>query len=83
MSNISIFKHKDVHAKVDYVKKLHEHVKARIEKKNENYVKQANKRRKKIVFEPGNWIWVNMRKERFISKESPNSRQEEMILLKC
>jgi len=46
------------------VKKLHEHVKAQIEKKNVNYAKQANKGRKKIVFELGDWIWVHMMKER-------------------
>ena len=34
-------------------------------KKNENYVNQDNKGRKKIVFELGDWIWVHMRKERF------------------
>jgi len=33
---------------------MHECVKTQIEKKNESYVKQANKGRKKIiVFEPG------------------------------
>jgi len=38
------------------VKKLHEHVKAQIGKKNESYAKQVNKGRKKIVFEPGDWV---------------------------
>ena len=39
MPDIFVFKHKDAHAKANYVKKLHEHVKAQIEKKNESYVK--------------------------------------------
>ncbi|GKV11018.1 hypothetical protein SLEP1_g22307 [Rubroshorea leprosula] len=28
-------------------------------------MKEANKGRKKVVFEPGDWVWVHMRKERF------------------
>jgi len=65
MLNIFVFKHKDAQAKVDHVKKLRERVKTQIEKKNENYVKQANKGRNKIIFEPGDWFGVCMRKERF------------------
>jgi len=65
MPNIYVFKHKDAQAKADYAKKLHERVKAQIETKNENYAKQANKGRKKIVFELSDWVWVHMRKERF------------------
>ena len=42
-----------------------EHVKAQIEKKIESYAKQAKKERKKVVFEPSDWVWVHMRKERF------------------
>ena len=53
MPNIFIFKHKGAQAKADYVKKFHECVKAQIVKKNGNYAKQVNERRKKIVFEPG------------------------------
>ncbi|XP_027348787.1 uncharacterized protein LOC113860563, partial [Abrus precatorius] len=60
-----VFKHKEGQAKADYVKKLHERVKNQIERKNESYAKQANKGRKKVIFEPGDWVWVHMRKERF------------------
>jgi len=35
------------------VRKLHEKVKAQIEIKVEGYSKQANKGRKKVIFEPG------------------------------
>ena len=52
MPNMSIFKHKDAHAKADYVRKLHEHVKAQTENKIESYAKKANKGRKEVVFEP-------------------------------
>ena len=65
LPNISDFKHKDAHAKVEYVKRLHEQVKAQIAKKNERYAKQANKNRKKMVLELGDWVWVHMRKEKF------------------
>lgn len=44
---------------------MHEQVKLQIEKKNEGYAKNANKGRKKVIFEPGDWVWVHMRKERF------------------
>jgi len=47
------------------VKRLHEQVKAQIPKKNESYAKKANKNRKEVVLEPGDWVWVHMRKERF------------------
>ena len=39
MPNISIFKHKEGQAKANYVKKLHEKVKAKIEKRNESYAR--------------------------------------------
>ena len=58
-------KHKDGQAKADYVKKLHEKVKEQIAKRNESYAKQANKGRKRVVFQPGDWVWVHMRNERF------------------
>lgn len=31
----------------------------------DQYAKYANKKRKKLVFAPGDWVWVHMRKERF------------------
>lgn len=62
------FKDKDGKAKAEYVRKLHEQVKAQIEKKTESYAKHANKGRKRMVFEPGDWVWVHMRKERFPSQ---------------
>ncbi|KAH9734748.1 Endonuclease [Citrus sinensis] len=35
------------------------------EKRTEQYANQANKGRKQVVFQPGDWVWVHMRKERF------------------
>ncbi|XP_065859834.1 uncharacterized protein [Euphorbia lathyris] len=51
--------------KAEMVLKLHEQVKQQLEKKNEHYAKQANKGRQCVLFEPGDWVWLHMRKERF------------------
>ena len=32
------------------------------------WAKHANKGRRKVVFEPGDWVWVHFRKERFPSQ---------------
>jgi len=52
-SNPQETQYKDAQAKVEYVKRLHDQVKAQIAKKNESYAKQANKNKKKVVHEPG------------------------------
>ncbi|XP_019435376.1 PREDICTED: uncharacterized protein LOC109341859 [Lupinus angustifolius] len=72
--NESILKHKDGWAKAEYVQQLHEQVKIQIEKKNASYAKQANKGRKQVLFEPGDWVWVHMRKERF-----PEQRKSKLL----
>ncbi|KAL6346533.1 hypothetical protein AAG906_000151 [Vitis piasezkii] len=50
---------------VEMVKKVHESVRKHIEKKNEQYATKANKGHRQVLFEPGDWVWVHMRKERF------------------
>uniref|UniRef100_A0A2N9IRB0 Reverse transcriptase domain-containing protein n=1 Tax=Fagus sylvatica TaxID=28930 RepID=A0A2N9IRB0_FAGSY len=55
----------DGQKKAEMVKKLHETVRQHIEKKNEQYVSKANKGRRQVIFELGDWVWVHMRKERF------------------
>ncbi|KAL9260331.1 Retrovirus-related Pol polyprotein from transposon 17.6-like protein [Drosera capensis] len=55
----------DGQAKADHIRKLHEQVRLNIERRTEAYAKQANKERKKVVFQPGDWVWLHMRKERF------------------
>lgn len=50
------------------MKKLHEQVRTQIEKVNELYKQRANKNRKKVVFHPGDLVWLHLRKERFPSK---------------
>ena len=51
--------------KVDFVKELHARVRSNIERKNEQYAKQANKGCLKVVFQPKVWVWVHKQKERF------------------
>ncbi|GKV11025.1 hypothetical protein SLEP1_g22314 [Rubroshorea leprosula] len=55
----------DGNKKAEVVKQLHERVRQNIERRTEQYAKQANKGCKKVVFEPGDWVGVHMRKERF------------------
>ena len=50
---------------LDGQKKLHDSVRQQIEKKNEQYANKANKGRRQVIFEPGDWVWVHLRKERF------------------
>jgi hypothetical protein len=49
----------------DLFKKIHEQARNNIEKMTKTYEKHANKGCKKIVFEPGQLVWVHLRKERF------------------
>ncbi|KAH9680244.1 hypothetical protein KPL71_026482 [Citrus sinensis] len=60
--------------KAEFFKQLHERTRQHIEKRTEQYVTQANKGRKQVVFQPGDWVWVHMRKERF-----PAQRRSKLI----
>jgi len=51
-SNPQETRHKDVHAKVEYVKILHDQVNAQIAKEDASSAEQANKNRKEVVLEP-------------------------------
>ncbi|XP_012840503.1 PREDICTED: uncharacterized protein LOC105960838 [Erythranthe guttata] len=51
--------------KAELVKQIHEKARLNMERRTEQYAKQANKGRRKLVFEPGDWVWMHMRKERF------------------
>ena len=61
--------------KADFVQGLHATVRANIERKNEQYARQANKGRRKVVFEPGDWVWVHLRKERFPEQRKSKLQQ--------
>ncbi|KAK8619587.1 hypothetical protein V6N13_135869 [Hibiscus sabdariffa] len=59
---------KDGRIKAESVKKLHQQVRDSIEKRTRQYEQQANKGRKRVTFEPGDWVWLHIRKERFPSQ---------------
>jgi hypothetical protein len=54
--------------KADFVKQIHEKARLNIERRTEQYATEANKGRHQLVFEPGDWVWLHMRKERFPAK---------------
>ena len=60
--------------KAEQVKQLHEKARMNIERRTEQYVNQANKGRKKVVFEPGDWVWVHLRKDCF-----PEQRRSKLL----
>ena len=46
----------DGQKKAKMVKKLHESVRQYIKKKNEQYATKANKGRRQVIFESGDWV---------------------------
>ena len=54
--------------RADYVKKIHMKTKEEIEKKVKCYASKANRHRKKLLFQPGDLVWVHLRKDRFPEK---------------
>jgi hypothetical protein len=54
--------------KAELVKKIHKEARLHILKQNEKNATRANKGRKQVSFEPGDWVWVHMRKERFLAR---------------
>ncbi|XP_027155385.1 uncharacterized protein LOC113755618 [Coffea eugenioides] len=72
--------------KAEVVRQLHEKARANIEKRTEQFAKHANKGRRQLLFEPGDWVWLHMRKERFpekrLSKLMPHGDGPFQILAK-
>ena len=60
--------------KADLVRQIHEKARLNIERRTEQYARQANKGRYKLVFEPGDWVWLHIRKERF-----PTQRRSKLL----
>jgi hypothetical protein len=54
--------------RAEYVKRIHMKTKKDIEKKSKHYAAKANKNYKKMIFEPGDLVWVHLRKDRFTEK---------------
>jgi len=55
----------DASKRVEFVKNIHDRARANIEKMTKMYEKRANKGRKEMLFEPGDLVWVHLRKDRF------------------
>jgi hypothetical protein len=55
----------DASKRAEFVKNLHDRARANIEKMTKLYEKNANKGRKKMLFQPGDLVWVHLRKDRF------------------
>lgn len=55
----------DADERAKQIKKLHESVKATIDKQNDKYMQAANKHRKLVEFNVGDLVWIHLRKERF------------------
>ena len=51
--------------RADYVKKLHEKTQEAIEKKGKNVAATRNQSRKEVLFQPGDMVWVHLRKDKF------------------
>ncbi|XP_074288663.1 uncharacterized protein LOC141613817 [Silene latifolia] len=66
--------HKDAESKLKSMIKQHDQVRARIEKINEVYKRQANKTRRPRSFSEGDLVWLHLRKERF-----PNKRKNKLM----
>jgi len=49
----------------DYIKELHTRTRTQLERKAAQYAAQKNKGRRRIVFSPGDLVWLHLRKERF------------------
>ena len=68
--------------RVKEIQKIHEQGKTRIEKSNMPYEAQANKHKRKVVFQPGDHTWIHTRKERFSFQKEKSLRQELMVHLR-
>jgi hypothetical protein len=55
----------DASKRAEFVKNLYGRARTNIEKTTKMYEKSANKGRKKMLFEPGDLVWVHLHKDRF------------------
>jgi len=55
----------DGNHKAQVVKTLHESMRKQIKKRNRVYATKANKGHTHVIFQPNDWVWVHMCKERF------------------
>jgi hypothetical protein len=57
--------HSDAKEHADFILQMHETTKHNIEKMNEKYRIAGSKCRKDVKFEPGDLVWLHLRKDRF------------------
>ena len=57
--------HFDAGKHVEFIRELHARTKLKLEQKAEYNARRANHGRRHIVFQPGDLVWVHLRKERF------------------
>jgi hypothetical protein len=55
----------DASKRDELINNIHEKARANIEKMTKKYEKRANKGRRKMLFKPGDMVWVHLHKERF------------------
>ena len=58
--------HNDARERAEFIRKLHETTKANIEKMNEKYRIAGSEGRKEVKLEPGDLVWLYLRKDRFL-----------------
>ncbi|KAL0340136.1 UNVERIFIED_CONTAM: hypothetical protein Sradi_4530400 [Sesamum radiatum] len=54
--------------RAEFVKQICKKVKSNIGKMTQHYMNRANKRRKQVIFEPGDLVWLHLRKEKLSDK---------------
>ncbi|KAK1667263.1 hypothetical protein QYE76_055422 [Lolium multiflorum] len=67
--------------RADFVKKIHVKTKELIEKKGKSNAARMNKKRKEMLFKPGDLVWVHFRKDRY-QEETSIARGEEQLDMK-
>jgi hypothetical protein len=60
--------------RASYIKEIHEKTKEAIELKAVRKAASMNKQRKKVLFEPGDLVWIHLRQERF-----PDQRKSKLM----
>ena len=68
--------------KAKIVRQLNEGIRLQIEKTNGLYAFKANKGRKQVVFQPGDWVSVHMHKDDFLTKGNQNYNLMVMVHFK-
>ncbi|KAI4313074.1 hypothetical protein MLD38_037849 [Melastoma candidum] len=59
---------RDAEERVKEMRLLHEKTRAQIEKANQRYTERANRGRRVKIFQPGDLVWIHLRKDRFPGK---------------